>query len=116
MMRNVKIAMLTLLVNTALATALAQEQDARATTGDPREFFVVNKTLHYDVVELRKDRNVNLSDFWSYKPERPANVPNNAVLVTVVQRNHTQAQYVMIGWAWMSKEAVDILHGISAGK
>ena len=108
-MNRVKILIAILLFNVGPALG----EDARATTGDPREFFVVNKFLHDDVVELRSDRKVDISDFWTYKPERPRNVPKNAVLVTVIRRSHTQAIYEILGWAWISKEACDILHGRS---
>ena len=81
--------------------------------GGPRErsakvlndAFTPNTKLPPDVVELSSSARPDKSDYFPARPKtRPWNVPEDNVAVKVFHRGK------LIGWTFMSKEAVAMLH------
>lgn len=67
--------------------------------------FTPNPKMPPDAVELSANEQPDKSDYFSTRPTtRPANVPPDYIEVRVFHRGK------LIGWTYMSKEAVAILH------
>jgi hypothetical protein len=67
--------------------------------------FISNPDLPPDAVELSSSEPAEKSDYFHTRPERrPPNVPDDHIPVRVFQRK------TLIGWTYMSKEAVARLH------
>ena len=79
-----------------LPKKLAQEQHSH---------FAPNSKLPADAVELDPDEKPDPSEYFQKKPKkRPANVPANCIPVRVFLGKK------LIGWTYMAKEAVAMLH------
>jgi len=74
--------------------------------GVPKEYaFTPNPDLPADAVELSSTKHSGKSDYFLTRPQgRPSNVPDDYVAVRVFRRGK------FIGWTFMSKEAVAMLH------
>jgi hypothetical protein len=67
--------------------------------------FTPNSKLPPDAVELSSSEHPDKSDYFPTRPKtRPANVPEDFIPVRVFQGKN------LIGWTYMSKEAVAMLH------
>jgi hypothetical protein len=67
--------------------------------------FTPNPTLPPDAVELSASEKPDKSDYFPTRPKiHPANVPPDYIPVRVFRRK------TFIGWTYMSKEAVAVLH------
>ena len=74
--------------------------------GVPKDYaFTPNPDLPADAVELSSTKHADKSDYFPNRPQgRPSNVPDDYVAVRVFHRGK------LIGWTFMSKQAVAILH------
>ena len=67
--------------------------------------FTPNPDLPADAVELSSTKHSDKSDYFLTRPQgRPSNVPDDYLAVRVFHRGK------LIGWTFMSKEAVAMLH------
>ena len=67
--------------------------------------FTPNPKLPPDAIELSSAEHADKSDYFATRPKRhPWNVPDDYVAVRVFHRGK------LIGWTFMSKEAVAMLH------
>lgn len=77
--------------------------------GDPAQkmgsVFTPNPSLSPDIIELSSVAHPDKSDYFPSRPQkRPWNVPDDYIAVKVIHRGN------LIGWTFMSKEAVALLH------